>query len=115
MTIAPPLDLHDYRERRDNIARARHKAVTERQEAALEASDAEHEYRKRKAVALARYRGEGMGAGEAEIMAEGDVAEHRKKRDDALALRRSAQERIAELERNASMLRSEFEASQRVG
>jgi hypothetical protein len=103
----PPLDLATYRERNARIVRAREDARKEYEEQGIEEAEAEHEYRRRKAIRIARHRLDNKGVTEAEILAEGDVAEWKMKRDTAHVLARAAQMRWAELERNAASLRKE--------
>lgn len=112
---APPLDLDDFRRRSEQIVRARDKARQSYEHDALAEAEAEHEYRKNKAVAFASYRNDGKGVSESEILAEGDVADHRKTRDRSHALAKSALLRIDELEANRAMLRAELQSSERMG
>lgn len=106
-----PLDLHDFRRRAERITKARDVARKDAERYGREEADAEFEYRKRKAASFGAYRVQEKGVAEAEILAEGDVAEWRHKRDLAKVLRRSAEERIAELEANRAMLRMDAEWS----
>ena len=111
----PTLDLHDFREKAGKLARARQEAREQRERHALAESEAEHDYRKTLAVVFARERENGQPVGASEILAKGEAAGHAKVRDDAHALVRSCDLRIAELERNMSMLRSDFESGDRKG
>ena len=107
-----PLDLHDFRVRAAQIVLARSGARREYQECAIAAAEAEHEYRKRKAIRMSVHRNEGKGVTEAEIMAEGDVADHRRERDTQQYLAKAAILRWEELKDNRAMLRRESELSE---
>ncbi len=112
--LKPPLDLHDFRIRAERIRVARAEAGKEVTEEGIKEAEAEHMYRKLKAQALSHYRTkEEMGVTEAEIMAEGHerVVDAKRDRNLAQLLRRSAEERCAELDRNASMLNREAQRS----
>lgn len=111
-TPEPPLDLHDFRIRAAAIVEARAEARREYQECAIAGAEAEHEYRKRKAIRLAAHRNAGMGITEAEIHAEGDVAEFRRERDTQQYLAKAALLRWEELKDNRAMLRRESELSE---
>lgn len=111
--VQAPLDLHDFRQRGHRIAVARAQARNSYERYGSEEAEAEHEYRKRKAIQLAHYRNDGKSVGESEILAEGDVAEWRRKRDMAHVLAKSALLQVDELERNAASLRSELQASEK--
>lgn len=113
MNANPSLvDLGDFQSRSLRIYKARERAREDFQTQGLAEADAEHDYRKQKAAALLAYRNHSKGVTEAEILAEGDVADHRKARDRAHVLRKSAEFRIAELERNAASLRTEATLSE---
>ncbi len=105
------MDLDDYRRRSEKIVRARHSAIEEYQRQGLAEAEAEHDYRKSKAVSLARVRSEGKSVTEAEVLAEGEAAGHKKLRDTAHVLARSSLLRVQELERNAASLRTEFQGA----
>jgi hypothetical protein len=109
--ITPPLDLDDYRGRARRIYEHRVKAREERERHALEEADAENEFQRTRAAALLRHREEGVAWGAAEKLAEADAAEHKRRRDRARALKRSAELRIEELERNATSLNREAQMS----
>jgi superfamily II RNA helicase len=109
---APALDLHDFRRRAHQIGEARAEARRDSEEAGIAEAEAEHSYRKRKAIRMAHHRNDGKGVTEAEILAEGDVAEHRRERDIQHVLRRAAEQRWHELERNAASLRTEASMSE---
>lgn len=110
MTVpAAPLDLDEFRQRSERITRARDAARRDAERYGLEQAEAEFEYRHRKAAAFASYRLKDSGVAEAEILAEGDVAEWRRKRDVAQVLKKSAEQRIHELEANRAMLRAQAE------
>jgi septal ring factor EnvC (AmiA/AmiB activator) len=94
-----------------DLAENRRRARRDYQKHAEEASDGEREYRKRLAIALAQYRSEGKGAGESEILAQGDVADWRHRRDLAQAMARADLLRIEELEADRAMLRQLAEFS----
>jgi hypothetical protein len=109
---APALDLQDFRVRNERIVRAREEARREFTETGIAEADAEWEYRRRKAIRLAHHRNDGKGVTEAETLAEGDVADHKRERDTQHVLRRAAELRWAELERNAASLRTEASMSE---
>lgn len=109
----PPLDLADFRTRNARIVKAREHARKEYEEQGIEEAEAEFEYRRRKSIRIAHHRAEDKGVTEAEIRAEGDVAEWKQKRDTAHVLARAAQMRWQELERNAASLRAEATMSER--
>lgn len=108
----PALDLDDFRTRSQRIVKAREEARRDYTECGIAEADAEHDYRKRKAIRLAHHRHDGKGVTEAETLAEGDVAEHRRERDTQHVLKRAAEMRWAELERNAASLRTEASMSE---
>lgn len=108
----PPLDLADFRTRRARIVKGKEEARREYEECAIAEAEAEHSYRKRKAIRLAHYRNEGKGVGEAETLAEGDVADFRKERDTQHVLAKAAMMRWEELEANRAMLKRESEMSE---
>jgi hypothetical protein len=110
--IEPPLDLHGFRVRAAQIVQARQEARREYQECAIAGAEAEHEYRKRKAIRMAVHRNDGKGVTEAEIYAEGDVAEFRRERDTQQYLAKAAMLRWEELKDNRAMLRRESELSE---
>lgn len=108
----PPLDLAAYRERNARIVKAREEARKEYEEQGIEEAEAEFEYRRRKSIRIAHHRRDDKGVTESEILAEGDVAEWKQKRDTAHVLARAAQMRWSELERNAASLRTEANMSE---
>ncbi len=110
--IKPPLDLDGFRIRAAQIVQARTEARVEYRECAIAGAEAEHEYRKRKAIRMAHHRNDGKGVTEAEIMAEGDVADHRRERDTQQYLAKAAILRWEELKDNRAMLRRESELSE---
>lgn len=109
----PPIDSADFHRRAHQIGTARGKARDEATQQGLIEAQADHRYRKAKAVRILNHRTEGASWAVAEKLAEGDapVADAKLERDTARVLRRSAEMRWAELERNAANLRKEADLS----
>ena len=114
MTI-PTLGLDELRRGSRAITERRREARRDYERYAEAAAEAEREYRKTLAKRLAVHRVENnLGVTEAEIMAQGDAADARYRRDIAQSLAKSSLLRIEELERDAATLRSIGEWSQRI-
>jgi hypothetical protein len=112
---APSLDLDDFRRRAHQIGKARSEAREEAEACEIAEAEADHLYRKQKSVRFVHYRiKEECGVTEAEIRAEGDfaVAEQRRERDVQHAMKKAAERRWHELERNAASLRTEASMSE---
>lgn len=112
---AVAIDLESFQRRSHAIVKEREAARREAEEEGIKEAEAEHSYRKTKAVRMAKHRMDGKGVGEAEIAAEADAADHKLARDTAHVLRRAAEQRWAECERNQANLRSEVQLSEQAG
>jgi len=99
------LSFEEIRSAAHDLAAMRRRARESYERHITEAADAEKEYRKRLAIAFASHRAHDKGAGEAETLAQGDVAEWRHKRDIAQGMAKADLLRIEELEADRAMLR----------
>lgn len=99
------LSFDEVRAGAHELAKKRREALGDYERHAGLAVEAEREFRKQKAIRLAVHRKEEKGFGESEVLADGDVADLRAKRDMENALARSALLLIESLEREQSTLR----------
>jgi len=104
--IAPTMGLDEYRTSAHGLAEQRRIARVNYEAHSHDEADAERDFRKTMAVAYAKARSGGETSSGAEIMARAESADARHRRDLAASKARAAQMRIAELERDASILRS---------
>lgn len=111
--VAPALDLHDFRAKAKRLAEARRDARVDRERYAKEEAEAEREFRQTLAMRYAGARAEGETGSGAEILARAEAADARYRRDIAASLVRSCDQRIAELEANRSILRTDMEIGAR--
>lgn len=114
--ITPALDLHVFRAKARELAKAREEARRDYERYCAQEADAERDYRKRLAIAFANARSrEGTTAGQAEVEAHAEAADNRHRRDIAHSLAKSALLRIEEIEANRAMLRTDFDSGRREG
>ncbi len=114
-TIEPPLDLHDFRVRREKIVKARRTAREKAVECGIAADEAEHLYLKKRAIRMAYYHNkESTSWSAAEKLAEGDpeVAEQRLERDNQRLFAKSYWSEWEELSDNRAMLNREAQMSE---
>lgn len=114
--VAPPLDLHDFRDRSKRIADARAKARDDFKLAKEQEDTHNHSYLLEKAKLSAAFRSDGVAPSAIKELVEMDeeVIGYRCKRDEAATRRKTALLLIEDLSDRMTNLRRDFEASQRV-
>ncbi len=105
MTDLRPLDYSEARRKAHELHKRREAAIQMLEERTATAAEAERDYRKAKAQAFAQARSEEMGVTEAEVVANGAVADARFKRDLAEGMVRAQREVLEALEADRAMLR----------
>ena len=106
------LSLDQIRVGARDLAEKRREAREAYEHHATEAAEAERKYRKELAISYAKHRAADKGAGESEILANGDAADLRAKRDMEQAMAKASLLRVDELERDQTTLRDLAKFSQ---